>query len=246
LNLENKVKKIRLAPVHRTQSENTSGDKMNLGRRNKLLKRLIMTLIGVIVCSFSVGLFNISAFGVDPFQCFAQGSHLLFSKNLGYGTYYLIISSVMLIGVFIWDKHFIGVATFINMFFTGYIVDFSYRFLVSLLPSVTLIQRFIFLLVALVIMCFGSALYYTADLGVSVYDAISLILAKKRLSIRKQIIPFKWIRVANDFTCVILGTIFGKIPGIGTIITAFFMGPLITVFNKKIAEPFLYSNSKKE
>lgn len=209
-----------------------------------LLKRLSMTVIGVIVCSFSVGLFNISAFGVDPFQCFAQGSYLLFLKYLGYGTYYLIISLIMLVGIFIWDKHFIGIATFINMFFTGYIVDFSYRFLISVLPSVTLSQRFLMLLGALVIMCFGSALYYTADLGVSVYDAISLISAKKKLNIKNHVIPFKWIRVTNDLICVALGTLFGKIPGIGTIITAFFMGPLITIFNQKIAEPFLYGKSK--
>ena len=219
---------------------------MSFNNSKNLLKRLVMTGVGVIVCSFSVGLFNISAFGVDPFQCFAQGSHLLFLNYLGYGTYYLILSLIMLIGIFIWDKHFIGLATFINMFFTGYIVDFSYRFLVSVLPSVTLFQRFLALLIALVIMCFGSALYYTADLGVSVYDAVSLILAKKRLNIRNHSIPFKWIRVISDFICVTLGAVFGKAPGIGTIITAFFMGPLITVFNQKVAEPFLYGESKKE
>jgi len=219
---------------------------MSFDTNKNIIKRLLMTITGVIVCSFNVGLFNISAFGVDPFQCFAQGSHILFSKYLGYGTYYLIISLIMLVGIFIWDKHFIGIATFINMFLTGYIVDFSYRFLVSVLPSVTLLQRFLMLLGALVIMCFGSALYYTADLGVSVYDAISLILAKKRLNIKNHIIPFKWIRVISDLICVTLGTIFGKIPGIGTIITAFFMGPLITVFNQKVAEPFLYGKSKKE
>lgn len=217
---------------------------MIVNNSKNLPKRILMTIIGVIVCSFSVGLFNISAFGVDPFQCFAQGSHILFSKNIGYGAYYLIISLIMLLGIFVWDKHFIGIATFINMFFTGYIVDFSYRFLFSVFPSVTLFQRFLMLLGALVIMSFGSALYYTADLGVSVYDAVSLILAKKRLSIKSHIIPFKWIRVTSDLICVTLGTLFGKIPGIGTIITAFFMGPLITVFNQKVAEPFLYGKSK--
>jgi uncharacterized membrane protein YczE len=219
---------------------------MIVDSKKSILKRLLMTIAGVAVCSFSVGLFNISAFGVDPFQCFAQGSHLLFSKYIGYGTYYLIISLIMLVVIFIWDRHFIGIATFINMFFTGYIVDFSYRFLVSVLPSVTLFQRFLLLLAALIIMCLGSAIYYTADLGVSVYDAVSLIIAKKRLNIRNHIIPFKWIRVTNDLICVLLGTMFGKMPGIGTITTAFFMGPLITVFNHKIAKPFLYGKAENQ
>lgn len=203
-----------------------------------------MTSIGVIVCSVSVGIFNIAAFGVDPFQCFAQGSHLLFSEYLGYGTYYFILSLLMLAVLFIWDKHFIGIATFVNMFFTGYIIDFSYRFLELTLPTVTVSQRFLLLLAALILMCFGSSLYYTADLGVSVYDAISLIAAKKKIRINKRIVPFKWIRVASDLVCIAAGCIFGKLPGIGTIITAFFMGPLISLFNQKISEPFLLKKSR--
>ena len=217
---------------------------MSFFRSENIVKRLLMTSVGVIVCALSVGMFNISAFGVDPFQCFAQGSHLFFSGYLGYGTYYLIISLIMLAGIYVWDRRFIGIATFVNMFFTGYIVDYSYQFLVSVLPDPTLWQRSAMLLVALIIMCFGSALYYTADLGVSVYDAISLILAKKRMTIKGRIVPFKWIRVFNDLVCVALGASFGKLPGIGTIITAFFMGPLITFFNTRVAEPFLYGKAK--
>src|SRR5664279_829755 len=101
--------------------------------RENILKRLLMTLTGVIVCSLSVGMFNISAFGVDPFQCFAQGSHLPFSKHISYGSYYLIISLIMLVGVYIWDRRYVGIATFINMFFTGYLVDYSYSVLITVL-----------------------------------------------------------------------------------------------------------------
>ena len=217
---------------------------MSFLRSENAVKRLLMTSVGVIVCSFSVGMFNLSAFGVDPFQCFAQGSHFLFSGYLGYGTYYLIISLIMLVGIYVWDRRFIGIATFVNMFFTGYIVDYSYQLLVAVLPDPTLWQRSAMLLMALIITCFGSALYYTADLGVSVYDAISLIMAKRRMTLKGRIVPFKWIRVFNDLVCVSLGAVFGKLPGIGTLITAFFMGPLITFFNTRVAEPFLYGTAK--
>jgi len=151
----------------------------------------------------------------------------------------------MLVIILLWDKHYIGLATFINLFLTGYIVDYSYKFLITIFPNVSIIQRIIMLVVAIVIICFGSALYYTADLGVSVYDAISLILAKKKITLFKYTPPFKWIRVFNDSICVVLGTIFGKKPGVGTIITAFFMGPLISFFNHKVAEPFLNKSIKK-
>jgi len=80
---------------------------MSFFRSENIVKRLLMTSVGVIVCALSVGMFNISAFGVDPFQCFAQGSHLFFSGYLGYGTYYLIISLIMLAGIYVWDRRFI-------------------------------------------------------------------------------------------------------------------------------------------
>ena len=47
-------------------------------------------------------------------------------------------------------------------------------------------------------------------------------------------IPFKVVRIISDLICVLIGFILGIIPGIGTLITALFMGPLITFFRKTI------------
>ena len=41
------------------------------------------------------------------------------------------------------------------------------------------------------------------------------------------------------FFGVILGTLMGARPGVGTIVTALCMGPLIDFFNRKVARPFL-------
>ena len=86
----------------------------------------------------------------------------------------------------------------------------------------------------------------TADLGVSTYDAVALIISK---TWKKG--QFQYVRIITDLICVITGAIlflaagnpFAKIPtivGIGTLITAFFMGPLIEFFNVRIARPMLY------
>ena len=85
----------------------------------------------------------------------------------------------------------------------------------------------------------------TADLGVSTYDAVAIVLAYKW-----KLGKFHFCRVGTDLVCVIAGSVifllgggsFNEIPtivGIGTIITAFFMGPLIELFNEKIARPLL-------
>jgi uncharacterized membrane protein YczE len=39
---------------------------------------------------------------------------------------------------------------------------------------------------------------------------------------------------------VAIGFVLGAIVGVGTVITAFFMGPLIDFFNVHVARPFLY------
>ena len=108
-----------------------------------------------------------------------------------------------------------------------------------------MLVRIICLIIAIVIICLGSAFYMTADLGVSTYDAIALIIVNTW-----KIGKFQYVRVITDLVCVITGTIlfllsgepFFKvltIVGVGTIITAFFMGPLIEFFNVRVARPFL-------
>jgi len=205
--------------------------KMNLP--DKYRPRFIMTTAGVVLCAIAVGFFKCSLFGVDPFQCFAQGSWQCLTDNISYGTYYTGLSLLMLVLDFFLDKHYIGIATFINMFLTGYIVDFSQSAIRRLAPSPSVMIRILMLLMAVVVMCFASSLYMTSDLGVSVYDAIPIIISNKSKK------PFRFCRIGCDLLCVIIGALCGLLPGIGTLITAFFMGPLIEFFNVKFSRPLL-------
>jgi len=202
-----------------------------------------MSLFGVIICAISVGIFKIAALGVDPFQSLMSGLDTLIP--ISFGTLYVIVNAVLLLFSLIADRHYIGIATFINLFLLGYITQWTYEFLQTVIVNPSMVIRLLCLLVAIVIICFGSALYMTADLGVSTYDAVALILVNKW-----HIGQFKYIRIVTDLICVALGAILfvlggGKVSeiptiiGIGTIITAFFMGPLIEVFNQKVAIPML-------
>ena len=206
---------------------------MRIKLPEKFLPRLIMTLLGVIICAIAVGFFKNSLFGVDPFQCFAQGSYARFFSGVGYGTYYMGVSLILLVAVLFLDKHYIGLATVINLFFTGYVVDFASNYIAISLPYPTLFMRAIMLLIGIVVMCFASSLYMTSDLGVSVYDAIPIIISKRT---GKQ---FRIMRICSDLICVIIGALCGLLPGLGTLITAFFMGPLIDFFNRKFSAPLL-------
>ena len=210
-------------------------------------RRIVMYLASVIICAISVGVFKLAALGVDPFQSLMSGLDALIP--IEFGTLYVIVNVVLLLFSIIADRHNIGIATFINLFLLGYITQFTYSMLQKLIPDPSMIVRVICLIIGIVVICFGSALYMTADLGVSTYDAVAIVMANKW-----KWGKFKYIRICTDLVCVVIGCILfvaagnaiGKIPtiaGVGTIITAFFMGPLIDLFNEKIAKPLL--NGKK-
>ena len=202
-----------------------------------------MSLFGVIICAISVGIFKIAALGVDPFQSFMAGLDKLIP--LDFGLLYIIVNALLLIFALVFDRHYIGIATFINLFLLGYITQFSYQFLQTVIVEPSIFVRAACLVVGVVVICFGSAFYMTADLGVSTYDAVALIIVN---TWKKG--KFQYVRIITDIVCVILGAALfvlggGKISaiptiaGIGTIITAFFMGPLIEFFNVHVARPLL-------
>lgn len=202
-----------------------------------------MSLSGVIICAVSVGVFKIAALGVDPFQTLMSGLDALLP--IPFGTLYVIVNLILLTFSLVTDRHNIGIATFINLFLLGYITEFTYGFLQTLLPDPSMLVRVACLLVGIVVICFGSALYMTADLGVSTYDAVAIVLSGKW-----KLARFKYCRIATDLVCVAAGSglfllaggTVSQIPtiaGVGTIITAFFMGPLIELFNEKFARPLL-------
>ena len=206
-------------------------------------RRILMTLFGVIICAISVGIFKIAALGVDPFQSFMAGLDNLI--HIDFGTLYVIVNGVMLVFALVFDRHYIGIATFINLFLLGYITQFTFEFLKTVIVDPSPVVRIVCLIIGIVIICFGSAFYMTADLGVSTYDAVALIIVNTW-----KIGKFQYVRIITDLVCVVLGCVLfvlaggaikdiPTIAGIGTIITAFFMGPLIEFFNVHITRPLL-------
>ena len=210
-----------------------------------MIRRIFMSIAGVTVMGASVGLFSLAKLGMDPFQVFAHG--IWRHSGMSFGSCYTVLSIVMLVIVFFLDRHKIGLGTLLNVLFVGYIADGVEGLLGGVLGEMSLAGRIVLLLVALVILCFASSLYMTADLGVSVYDALALSASEK--------IParFALCRIISDLLCVGIGMLLCYLydhdpgaggalwttAGAGTIITAFFMGPVISFFNKTVSQPLL-------
>ena len=207
-------------------------------------KRILMSAAGVALCGFSVGMFKYASLGIDPFQNLMAGLNAVIP--IRFGTLYVIVNALLLVFALVFDRTKIGIATFINLFFLGYIADFGMYVCRSLFPELSLTVRFLILAAGLVLLSMSSSLYMTADLGVSTYDAIALVWAD-----RQKQIPFSICRIITDASCILLGAfltvlsgktegLIGGVIGIGTVITAFFMGPLIAWFSRRISEPLRY------
>jgi len=206
-------------------------------------RRVWMSLAGVLICAVSVGVFKIAALGVDPFQSLMSGLDNWIP--IPFGTLYVLVNLVLLAFSLVADRRNIGIATFINLFLLGYITQFTYALLQQWLPDSSLGVRILCLISGIVIICFGSSLYMTANLGVSTYDAVAIVLSGKW-----KLGQFQYVRICCDLVCVLLGVglfllsggTLAQVPaiaGVGTVITAFFMGPLIQFFNDRVAKPLL-------
>ena len=197
----------------------------------RMWRRVFMALVGVVICSFSVGFYRLSAFGTDPYQCLAAG--VANKVPLGFGNVLTIMNCVLLVIVLLIRRRYVGIATLFTVFLTGYIVDFSVWALEGLPIEMTMPVRVLYLIIGVVVMCFAASLYITSDLGVSAYDAQALMLSDNGKA------PFRFVRIGTDLVCVVCGFLMGARVGVGTLVAALFMGPLIDFFNVHVARPFL-------
>ena len=222
----------------------------SLFKKDHMVKRILMSVFGVLICGAAVGFFKRAMFGVDPFQSLMAGLDCVIPIN--FGTLYVIVNVIMLMFSLIFDRHYIGLATFINLFLIGYIAEFSLKTLEHFFPSLGIPGRIVCLLIGILIICVAASFYMTADIGVSTYDAVALIITNTW-----HIGKFKYVRIITDVVCVSLGVLFyflsgspvsgiGAVVGAGTIITAFFMGPLMDFFANKLAKPFLYGKASAD
>ncbi len=216
-------------------------------KRDHMLMRIILCITGVIICGVAVGFFKFASFGVDPFTSLVSGLDRVIPVE--YGLVYIIANAVLLILSLIFDRKMIGLGTIVNLFLVGYLAQYTELFLASILPG-NMVSRVICLIVGIVGLSFALGLYIPADLGVSTYDAVGIIMENKW-----HIGKFRYNRIATDFICVITGGLLfimsgnpfsevTSIIGIGTLITAFFMGPLVDFFANNFTKRFFIKESR--
>ena len=199
--------------------------------QQRLPRRFVMSCVGVLLTAASIAMFTKSAFGTDPFTTFVLGV----TKVVGarYGMMYTLINLGIIAVVALVARQNIGLATPVTIFLSGFVTEGCIFLLNRCLPEPGLMVRIVLIGSGIVLQCLATALYYTGNLGVSAYDACALGL-HQRLGW-----PFRFCRIGTDLLCVGIGFSCGAIVGVGTVITAFCMGPLVDFFNRVMAIPLL-------
>jgi uncharacterized membrane protein YczE len=198
------------------------------------LIKAILCVTGVFIIGIGVGFMRYADLGIDPYMCFMNGLHLAVFKKMGlsFGATFAISSSLMILIVLIFDRSKIGLGTIAAIVLTGYVSDLG-LFLCNLIlieGMALFILRIGMIVFGILFISIGSGMYFNTHVGVSPYDGIGLIITKK---IGNQNM-YRWVRIATDLLCVGMGFMMGNIPGAGTVIMAFFTGPLFAFFRNKI------------
>ncbi|WP_456088874.1 YczE/YyaS/YitT family protein [Oribacterium parvum] len=203
--------------------------------KNQIWKRILISLVGLILCGIGVAMFLYSGMGVDPASVFELGIGRV--SGISYGTSSALINVIILLIVFFIDKSFINISSVIAIFGIGYTADFVRKILSFLVQGeIHLFLKLVLILVGLFIMSCGIATYIKADLGVGAIDLISEIIS------RKTKVQYRLVRVIGDTAFVVIGYFLGGTVGVGTVVAAFLTGPTVQLVRpgiERILEIFL-------
>ncbi|MEV6774453.1 hypothetical protein AB0N05_38030 [Nocardia sp. NPDC051030] len=182
-----------------------------------LLRRLLALYAGLWLYGFSMAVMLRAAMGLDPWDVFHQG--IADNVSLSFGTIVAIVGAAVLLA-WIPLRQWPGLGTISNVVVIGVSVDVSLRMLPHLegLPL-----RSGAMLAAVVLNAIASVLYIGAGLGPGPRDGLMTGL------VRRTGRPVWAVRTTIEVTVLSIGWLLGGSLGIGTLVYAFGIGPLIHV-----------------
>ena len=196
-------------------------------------RRIIIMILGNIFLGMGVSIFKLAGLGTDAYN----GMVMALSDCVGipYEHFFVIFSLILFVIELAAGRHFVGIGTIVNTFLLGYVVTFFYELWLRFFSAPQIFwQQVLVVCVGVIVGSFGISMYQTPDVGVSPYDSLSLILAK-----RFPKIPYFWCRMLTDGTCALVCFLAGGLVGLGTLVAAFGFGPFIHFFNVHFTEKLL-------
>ncbi len=189
-----------------------------------MISRLARLQIGLMLFGVGLALVIKADLGADPWTVF----HVGIANNFGLSVGTVIQLTGAGFMLFAWAvlRQPVGIGSICNMALVGPWINVF----LGLIPSISnLWVSLCALSFALVILGLATALYITANLGAGPRDSFVLGLA------RKSGISIKYIRLLVEVMALIAGFLLHGPVGIGTVIFALAMGPIMQFFLQRLA-----------
>jgi uncharacterized membrane protein YczE len=181
-------------------------------------RRLPQLLVGLVLYGWSMAMLIRSGLGLDPWDVFHQGlaNHL----PITFGQVTILVGALVLL-LWIPLRQRPGIGTVLNVFVIGLAADAG----LAAMPDVTgLPGQIAMLLGGVVANGLAGALYVGARLGPGPRDGLWVALTKRTgHSIRV-------VRTVLEVTIVAIGWLLGGVVGVGTVVYALTIGPIVQFF----------------
>lgn len=187
-------------------------------RAGRLTFRVVQLLMGLILYGFTMAMLVESALGLDPWDVFHQGlaNHL----PLSFGQVVIAVGAAVLL-LWIPLKQWPGLGTVLNVIVIGLAADFG---LAVIARPDDLWLRIALLIGGIIGNGLAGALYIGAQLGTGPRDGLWMGL------VRKSGLSVRLMRTSIEVTALALGIVLGGTVGVGTVLYALTIGPLVQFF----------------
>jgi uncharacterized membrane protein YczE len=202
--------------------------------RQELKARLPRLIVGLVLFGIGVALMVVADLGLSPWEVLHQG--ISFRTGISIGTVAIMTGiGVLLLWIPLHER--VGIGTILNVLIIGPVVDIS----LWLLPDQIEIMwvRWALMVGGTIIIALGSGLYIGAGLGPGPRDGLMTGLATKGINVAAA-------RIGIEITVLIIGYFLGGTVGIGTLVFAFGVGPLVAIFLPMLSMKPLYRHQEKD
>jgi uncharacterized membrane protein YczE len=198
-------------------------DPLSQLRAGRLGRRLPQLFAGLALYGWSMAMMIKSNLGLDPWDVFHQG--LAGYLPLSFGQVTMVVGAVVLLA-WIPLRQWPGVGTVANVIVIGLAADAG----LAVLPAPDpLWARIVMMVSAVVLNGLAGAAYIGAHLGPGPRDGLMTGLAARTgLSLRV-------VRIGIELSVLAVGFVLGGVVGVGTVLYALAIGPLVQFFLPAVA-----------
>lgn len=191
----------------------------------ELVKRWVFLLLGLVLFGVGIALMVHAELGLGPWDVLHQGIARL--VNMPIGTVTIIIGVPIMLAWLPLNQR-VGIGTLLNIVLIGTVTNV----VLGMLPHVdNLTLRAALMLGGVVIVGVGSGLYLSSNMGAGPRDGLMIGLAERTgWSVRL-------VRTLIELVVLLSGVLLGGTIGIGTLVFAFGIGPVVQISLRLFERP---------